>query len=50
MTGPTIQDDLFSLLVRFRSHACVFTADIAKMYRMIKVHPDDRKYQRILWR
>lgn len=45
-----IQDDIISLLIRFRSHVYVSTVDIAKMYRMIKVHPDDRKYQRILWR
>ncbi|XP_076660082.1 uncharacterized protein LOC143363371 [Halictus rubicundus] len=50
MTGPTIQDDLFSLLIRFRSHVYVLTADIAKMYRQIEIHPDDRKYQQILWR
>ncbi|XP_043496372.1 uncharacterized protein LOC122520340 [Polistes fuscatus] len=33
MVGPTIQEDLFALLVRFRSHAIASTADIAKMYR-----------------
>ncbi|XP_076660340.1 uncharacterized protein LOC143363667, partial [Halictus rubicundus] len=50
MVGPTIQDDLFSLLVRFRSHIYVLTADITKMYRQIRVHSDDRNFQKILWR
>ncbi|KAI4480451.1 hypothetical protein M0802_014213 [Mischocyttarus mexicanus] len=50
MVGPTIQDDLFTILVRFRSHAIALTADIAKMYRQILVDPRDRKYQQILWR
>ena len=26
MTGPTIQDDLFTLLIRFRTHNYVITA------------------------
>ena len=33
MVGPTIQQDLFSLLVRFLLHRVALTADIAKMYR-----------------
>ncbi|XP_076661059.1 uncharacterized protein LOC143364822 [Halictus rubicundus] len=48
--GPTIQDDLFSLLLRFRMHAYVLTGDIEKMYRQFLVQPEDRAYQRILWR
>ena len=48
--GPNIQDDLFSLLVRFRSHTYGVTVDIEKMYRQIKLHPSDRKFQKILWR
>ncbi|XP_063994277.1 uncharacterized protein LOC135171578 [Diachasmimorpha longicaudata] len=48
--GPTIQDDIFSLLSRFRLHQFVLTGDIEKMYRPVLVRPEDRKYQRILWR
>ena len=48
--GPNIQDDVFSLLVRFRSHPYAVTADIEKMYRQINLHPSDRKFQKILWR
>lgn len=37
LVGPTIQDDLFTTVVRFRTHKFVFTADIAKMYRQIRI-------------
>lgn len=49
-TGPTIQDDLFSIIARFRTYDFVLTGDIAKMYRQVWIHPDDRQYQRIIWR
>ncbi|XP_030767150.1 uncharacterized protein LOC115890927 [Sitophilus oryzae] len=48
--GPTIQDDLFDIVIRFRTYPIVFTGDIAKMYRMVLVHPEHRNLQRILWR
>ncbi|XP_076388980.1 uncharacterized protein LOC143264668 [Megachile rotundata] len=50
MIGPTIQDDLFTLLLRFRTYTYVITGDIEKMYRQFLVRPEDRAYQRILWR
>lgn len=50
LVGPTIQDELFSILLRFRSHRYVLSADITKMYRQIQVNPLDRDFQRILWR
>jgi hypothetical protein len=48
--GPVIQDDLFSILIRFRTHRYVITADIEKMYRQILIDSVDTDYQRILWR
>lgn len=33
MVGPVIQNDLFSILIRFRQHAYVVSANIEKMYR-----------------
>lgn len=50
MVGPKIQQDLYFLLIRFRTHPVAFTADIAKMYRQIKVREEDTQFQRILWR
>ncbi|XP_076384045.1 uncharacterized protein LOC143261513 [Megalopta genalis] len=49
-TGPTIQDDIFALLIRFRLHTYVLTGDIEKMYRQVLIRPEDRRYQRVLWR
>lgn len=48
--GPTIQEDLFSILGRFRNHQYVFTADIAKMYRQKNIEENDRNMQLIIWR
>ncbi|XP_065204092.1 uncharacterized protein LOC135834183 [Planococcus citri] len=50
MNGPNIQRELFDILVSMRSFKFVFTADIAKMYRAIWMHLEDRKYQSIFWR
>lgn len=48
--GPTIQDDLCAIILRFRFHRFVLGADIVKMYRQILIHPDQRCFQKILWR
>jgi hypothetical protein len=50
ITSPKVQDDLFDIVQRFRLHRIVMSADTAKMYRQVWVHPDDRCLQRILWR
>jgi hypothetical protein len=50
LIGPTIQDSIVDILMRFRVHPITFTADIAKMYRQIEVDDKDRDMQRILWR
>ncbi|XP_063993399.1 uncharacterized protein LOC135171041 [Diachasmimorpha longicaudata] len=50
MVGPTIQDDILALVLRFRLHNYIFTGDIEKMYRQVLIRPEDTIYQRILWR
>lgn len=50
MAGPAIQQDLMSILVRFRMFLHVIAADIIKMYRQVLVDPSQTRYQRILWR
>ncbi|XP_045777393.1 uncharacterized protein LOC123875556 isoform X2 [Maniola jurtina] len=50
MVGPTIQDDLLSILLRFRCHKIILAGDVEKMYRNVVVHPDDRHLQQIIWR
>jgi hypothetical protein len=50
LTGPKVQDELYEIVQRFRLHCIVMSADIAKMYRQIWVHPDDKGLQRTVWR
>ncbi|XP_037957049.1 uncharacterized protein LOC119686867 [Teleopsis dalmanni] len=50
MVGPTVQEELYSILLRFRMHKYAMTADITKMYRQIEVDEADRNFQLILWR
>ncbi|XP_046145685.1 uncharacterized protein LOC123989002 [Osmia bicornis bicornis] len=49
-SGPKLQNDLADILLRWRQYAFAFSADVEKMYRQIRVHPDDQALQRILWR
>lgn len=48
--GPQVQNDLFTILVRFRRHTIAVCADVEKMYRQVLIKPDDRYLQKILWR
>ncbi|XP_045541882.1 uncharacterized protein LOC123723347 [Papilio machaon] len=48
--GPRLQEDLPSILLRWRKHRICFMADVEKMYRCIKISDCDQVYQRILWR
>ncbi|XP_038119883.1 uncharacterized protein LOC119769982 [Culex quinquefasciatus] len=50
MVGPVVQDDLLTIILRFRLRKIAVVADVAKMYRMVNVHSDDQDLQRILWR
>lgn len=47
--GPKLQKDLDAVILRWRTHAFAFAADIEKMYRQIVVHQEDRRFQQILW-
>lgn len=50
MVGPTVQEDLLSILLRFRQHKFVVTSDIEKMYRAVLVEPSQRSLQQIIFR
>lgn len=50
MVGPTIQDSLFNILIRFRQYAHVLSGDIEKMYRQVLIQDSHRDLQMILWR
>ncbi|XP_049291622.1 uncharacterized protein LOC125768263 [Anopheles funestus] len=48
--GPVVQDELLDQLLRFRTYRVALVGDIAKMYRQILLHPDDRPLVRIFFR
>lgn len=50
MNGPILQENLFSILIRFRQHSIVVTADIEKMYRNVNISEEYLPLQRIVWR
>jgi hypothetical protein len=49
-SGPKLLQDIVKVLLKFRLHRVVFTADIRQMYRQILISPKDRDFQRIIWR
>ncbi|XP_062713961.1 uncharacterized protein LOC134290779 [Aedes albopictus] len=48
--GPVVQDDLLDIMIRFRTFKVAVVGDIAKMYRQVLLHPDDRSLVRIFFR
>lgn len=47
--GPTLLNDLCSIILRFRVHNYSFATDIEKAFLHIRLHPDDRDCTRFLW-
>ncbi|XP_054086711.1 uncharacterized protein LOC128921877 [Zeugodacus cucurbitae] len=45
LVGPTLQDSLSSILLRFRRYRVAITADIEKMFRQVLIAPEHRDYQ-----
>ncbi|XP_025602297.2 uncharacterized protein LOC112694947 [Athalia rosae] len=50
LPGPNLQEEIINIILRFRMHKFVITADIAQMFRQVKVAEQDRNLQRIIWR
>nr|XP_034194811.1 uncharacterized protein LOC117611031 [Osmia lignaria] len=50
LPGPKLQSDLWMILTRWCLFRVVFTSDIVKMFRQIRVDPADVDWTRILWR
>ncbi|XP_074657298.1 uncharacterized protein LOC141910505 [Tubulanus polymorphus] len=48
-TGPTLLNDLGSILIRFRLHKFGLSADIEKAFLQVGLHDDDREYTKFLW-
>ncbi|GFV78117.1 integrase catalytic domain-containing protein [Trichonephila clavipes] len=45
-----VQEDAFNIMLRFRKHKIVLTADIKQMFRQIFIDPSQRNLFRILWK
>lgn len=48
--GPKLQNEIADVLTNWRRHQFVYTADVSKMFRQIKVHPEDYRFQCIAWK
>ncbi|XP_043466289.1 uncharacterized protein LOC122501089 [Leptopilina heterotoma] len=49
-SGPKLQNELTTVLMRWRFFRIVFCADIEMMYRQVRVHEADVDLQRIVWK
>ena len=47
--GPSLNAKLYSLLLKFRVHPIVLTANIEKAYLQININEEHRDYLRFLW-
>jgi hypothetical protein len=48
--GPTLQNSLFDVLLRFRYHKVALCCDIQEMYLRVGIVPSDRRFHCFLWR
>ncbi len=48
--GPKLQQDLFTVLLRFRKNAVALVCDVAEMYLQIELVDGDKPFHRFLWR
>lgn len=49
-SGPKLHRGIIDIILNFRRHQVVFGADIRMMFRQTVIHPEDRRFQLILWR
>ncbi|GFT42656.1 uncharacterized protein NPIL_121431 [Nephila pilipes] len=47
--GDVVQD-LFPIMLRARKHDYFFSCDIRHMFRQIEINPEERLFQKILWK
>ncbi|XP_063931843.1 uncharacterized protein LOC135143832 [Zophobas morio] len=50
LIGPKLQREICIILLNFRLHTYVLTANIKMMYRQILINPVQCNFQRIIWR
>lgn len=49
LQGPDLTNDLVGVLLRFRQERVAFSADIEKMFLMVRVPKGDSNFMRFLW-
>ncbi|XP_055309935.1 uncharacterized protein LOC129573463 [Sitodiplosis mosellana] len=50
LAGPNLQEKLAHVIMRFRFHQFVLSADVKQMFLQIQMNDEDLKYQKIFWR
>ena len=50
LPGPKLQQDVFDVLLRFRSNPVALVADLTEMFSQVTMAKQDRRYHRFLWR
>ena len=50
LPGPKLQQDIFDVLLRFRSNPVALVADLTEMFSQVIMAKEDRRYHRLLWR
>lgn len=50
LVGEKLQFDLADIIVRFRRHKIAIGCDVKKMFRQVRINPDQWDCQRIFWR
>lgn len=50
LAGPNLQENLANIIMRFRFHQFVISADVKQMFLQIQMNDEDLKYQKIFWR
>lgn len=50
MKGPDLLNTLLDVLFAFREKRVALCADLKEMFHQIKIRPEDRHAQRLLWR
>ena len=50
MVGPTVHPPLIDVLLCFRYHRIALSADVSKMYRAVKLAPEDKDLHHFIWR
>jgi hypothetical protein len=49
LVGPTLQENLYNIMIRFRWHIVAVSGDITKMYLQVALAQKERDFHRVLW-